>query len=280
MKKARVSKVIKQSWQITRDGRPYFIEINPREVVIGEGSPPNDVGTAVSYLKFLAGEWHDHIRANFSEAVLREVIDAVHHMPETEQYQAFHKKEQEILQFLHSIPMDDALAVFETQDNIEEFGYTNYGNCPNFQSLTGTKIARATRLYSDKMTLVYGTTDTLGGELLPCDQAVGYLSGRVGQEKLVDVGIQPEEGIAWKHWFYIVSGQTFVVIDDDAQMLSQNEEMKMFGSDLRVQRVFRKGDTVVFQYHWFYGTHPDGVLTFNPHRKRIATHWQFKREMS
>ncbi len=100
-------KTINQSWHIERYGRPYFIDINLREIVIGEGNPPDDVGMAVSNEKFLAGDWHEHIRVNFGEGVLKEVIEVVHQMPGTEEYQEFHGKLQRMLQFLQSIPFDD-----------------------------------------------------------------------------------------------------------------------------------------------------------------------------
>ncbi len=107
------------------------------------------------------------------------------------------------------------------------------------------------RLYSDTVTLVYDSTDTDCNQKGPFDQAVGYFCGLPEPENLVGVGIQPDEGIGWKKWFYIVSGQNFVVIDTNGQMLSQEDEMKMFGSDLRVERFYRAGDTVVFQYRCF-----------------------------
>lgn len=277
-KKSNVGKQLptKTSWEIGSSDHPYFIVIHPHEIVLGEGLPPNDIGTSCSYAKFLAGEWQDHIRSYFGEQILQEVIQAVKLMPNTPEYQRFFDEDNHMLNYFKSIPLDESLAKFENNDNIEERGFSHYGYLKDFKSQSGIVLKSGTELKSDTVTLVYGLFKSLDGKSLPMYLAKGFLiDNKTQKERSIGVGLQPEEGIALHDIFYICDGQSFLVLNRDGKYLSQEWEMKLFGSRIRIERVWRIGEVVCFHYRWFHENHPKGVLVFDVQKGAFGKHWIF-----
>lgn len=69
----------RSSWQIHRDGRTHYVDINDRDVVCGShaGSELSDEAGGCTHEEFLGGQLQGDIRAVYGEETLKEIVAAV-----------------------------------------------------------------------------------------------------------------------------------------------------------------------------------------------------------
>lgn len=262
-KKVKSMQELKTGWERTVQLVPHGITVLSNEVVFYSGDAHTGSGASCSFAEFLDGKFHDFVLNNFGNAVLEEVIESVMLAPATEEHQKNVTEKDRLLNWIRAIPEDESLKAFEDQSNYDDNGYKHYGAAGKYTDAAGAVIKTCTRLKSKGVELIYGLTSNLAGEPQPFDWPLAYLIYKDGGKRSVEVGLQPNDGLAHKGLFYIVSGDTYFVIDSEGKHLEKEKDRDIFGERVRITGVVRIGKRICFKYSWYFDSDvPDGFLEF------------------
>ena len=281
--KGVVSKMLRTEWETVSSGSKHVVRVSPEGVVIASNIDFRfgEAGTACSLPDFLNGTCNDIVEHIFGREVLEEVREAVRYTLSTKEYRDYTERMEVPLAYLRGIPLDETLCVFTDISNHEDNGYKHYGAGGEFRSLSGTHLSHSTRLSGKDAMLVYGYADILNGAKIASPQMVAYLlykgyssENGYSSERMVDLGLSPEDGIAYGGFFYICSGDSFAVLSETGERINEEKDRQMFGSVLRIFGVMRIGNRVCFKYYWFDRKHPDGFLLFSPYKRTFTARWE------
>jgi len=239
---------MKTSWETVKNGRTHYIHVERREVVVGShfGTGMSDNAGTCSHEEFLEGEFQSMILNDFGEDVLNEVIKAVKKAPI---YPHFLKQGREIQarkEFLDTIPIDESLKDL-LKDSKTISGYSNYGNKGSYK----------TSIKSDTVTIFYDSTR-------------GYVEGKDKKRIPLKFYFHASDVVELYDHFYIIGGDNLIVLSPKGNILydSNQERVKghvkesIFGSWLRMSRVFRNGSTIFTSYWWFNNEYNKGLLKY------------------
>lgn len=233
-----------------KDGQvTHYIHIDYRSVVIGSHmeSGHTDNASSCGYDAFLGGHFHDHIRNYFNDSVLNAVVESVKNAA---QYPAFVQKNKLIeaaVEALEQIPLDPTIGnIFQAAAT--EKGSKNYGNMGGYKTEVHSRTRRITIERSSGMLIPAD-----GGKPIPIEFP-GHASGVVASQD----------------HFFVVVNDDFVVVTPNGDI--RPNEMTIFGSDIRIEHVYRRDDVVCFGYRWFDGSYPPGLLRYDI-RKGVVGRW-------
>ena len=232
---------MKTSWETYTNGTTHYIQINAQELVVGShsGSGHTDNAGAVRHAEFLQGQYHDLIRTQFGPEVLAEVIEAVHAAATHPPFLTQREHQAKLHAFLDAIPLDPTLNDLARWPDTEH-GYGHYGNAGGYKTI----------VHSDTLTL---TTErdqailetTVSGDTIATLKLPGHISDVVA---LVD------------HFYLLVSNNMAVIAPDGS--LAAAPDSAIFGSELRLGRLHRHNNTIVYQYHWLQAPYGQGLLRY------------------
>jgi len=232
---------MKTSWETHAYGTTHYIQIDAQELVVGShaGSGHTDNAGAVLHAEFLQGQYHDLIRTQFGPDVLTEVIEAIHAAATHPPFLAQREHRAKLHTFLDAIPLDPNLNDLCRWPDTEH-GYRHYGNAG------GTK----TIVHSDTLTL---TTER--------DQAI--LETTVSGDSIANLTLPGHisDVVALADHFYLLVNDDMAVIAPDGS-LAAAPDSGIFGAELRLGRVYRHNETIVYSYHWLGAPYGKGLLHY------------------
>jgi hypothetical protein len=235
--------MIRTDWEIAVDGRVRYIQVGPFEVVVGShaGSGHTDSACSRTHRAFLAGEFHDTIRADFGQGILEEVQAAVQAAPEHPPFAAQHAHVAAARAYLDGIPLDSGLAGFDRLPDVES-GRDNYGSAGGYRMVVS----------SDTATLI-----------LERGQGIVQPNGGARLSYWLELPGHASAAVALRDHFYIVVSDCYAVVDRRGVTIApQGQDAAIFGTALRVRNVYRHAETIAFAYWWFHRNQPDGLLRF------------------
>ncbi len=230
---------LRTSWERQDDRITHYIRITHWQVIVGShaGSGHTDNASACGYDEFVNGRFHSHILTYFDEGVLTAVLAAVQAAQTYPPFIAKRNKTAAAHAFLESIPIDPALADLPRQPDTEN-GATNYGNGRGYKTI----------LRSDTVTL---TVERSEGFVMP---------NKGGEKQAFSLPGHASSAVALHDHFYLVVSDAYAIITPDGTVMTQ--ERSIFGTFLRINAVYRRGETICFGYFWLQGEHPRGWLRY------------------
>lgn len=233
--------LMKTAWEKQQDGVTYYIQLTSQEIIIGShaGSGHTDNAGAVLYGDFLQGQYHDLIRRDFGPDVLTEVIEAVHAAATHPPFLTQREHRARLQAFLEAIPIDPNLNALPRWPTTES-GYQNYGNAGGYK------------------TVVHSANFTLTTER---DQAIlaERTSGRVITHLTLPGHIA--DVVALDDHFYLKVNDDMAVIASDGSFAAAPGS-SIFGAELRLSRLYRYQDWIVYSYHWLGMPDGKGLLRY------------------
>ncbi len=217
----------------------HYIRITHGQVIVGShaGSGHTDNASACGYDAFVDGRFHSHILTYFDEATLTAVLAAVQAAQTYPPFIAKRNKTAVAHAYLESIPIDPTLADLPRHPDTEN-GATNYGNGGGYKTI----------LRSDTVTLTVERNE-------------GFVMPNEGVEKRAfTLPGHASSAVALHDHFYLVVSDAYAIITPDGTVLTQ--ERPIFGTFLRINAVYRRGETICFGYFWLQGEHPRGWLRY------------------
>jgi hypothetical protein len=244
---------MKTDWNTNHNGIPHFIVVTANEVVIGSGSGHSENAVSCTHAEFLEGAHQNLILSDFDADVLAEVIESVKVAPTYPPFQEQRDKIAARRAFLNTIPFDQMLAGLHDHPATEQ-GFKNYSNVGGY------------RVKSDTMTL---TVDRANGFVALNDsetpqypfELLGFAFGVV----------------ALRDHFYLVVSGSYAVIGSYGQALDAPDPIHgIFGAELRINRVYRHGETIFFSYALNVPPdYPKGLLRYEL-GKGFTGRWEIK----
>lgn len=232
---------MKMMWEKQQDGTTLYIQLTAQEVVVGShaGSGHTDNAGATLHGDFLQGQYHDLIRRDFGLDVLAEVIEAVHAAATHPPFLAQREHRAKLQAFLNAIPIDPNLNALPRWPDTEA-GYRNYGNAGGYKTV----------VHSDNFTL---TTER--------DQAIleERTSGRVITHLTLPGHIA--DVVALADYFYLKVSDDIAVIAPDGSFAAAPGS-GIFGAELRLSRLYRYQDWIVYGYYWIGIPYGEGLLRY------------------
>ncbi|NHI92924.1 MAG: hypothetical protein EAX96_10520 [Candidatus Lokiarchaeota archaeon] len=239
---------MKTSWEKREGKKINYLDVTRTEVVVGHhyGGGMSDIAGSCSHKEFLEGRFQNLILERFGEAVLKEALRAV---KKASIYPPFLMQKKEIkqrLEFLEAISLDETLKKKYCEPDLIN-GFSNYGNQGQYKTL----------IKSDSVTLFY-------------EGARGYVQKISQQQVPIELPGHASAVIELNDYFYIVVDQNLVVLNPEGQIvynstqehIKENIHVSIFGSYLRINNIFRWGETVFISYWWFNREFNDGLLKF------------------
>lgn len=261
------------SWDTVVQGTPHFLRIDPKEVVIGSGAGHTEIAAGVPFAEFVGGAYHDLVREVFGDAVLAEAIESARLAPDTLEHRAQARDRLRLRHALERYPLDPTLAGFVDNPDPTDDGFRHYAASGPHTDPVGTTVSRSTRLRDGPDELIYGITANLAGRKQRFEWPIGWMYRDGRYRFMVEVGLQPSSGLAWRGRFYLVSADTLVVLDNEGHRLEREEDREMFGERVRITRVIRVQERVCFGYSWYFDDEPDGFVEASPDG-RLLGRWE------
>ena len=239
---------MKTSWEIVHEGRTHYIQVERAQVVVGShyGSGMTDNAGTCTHEEFLNGRFQDLILQEFDKTVLDEVITAV---KKAHVYPDFLRQAREIQarkDFLHSIPINKNLKKL-LKDSKTINGFDFYGNKGSYKTL----------IESDSLTLEFTSTR-------------GYIENAEKERIPIKFDCHASSVVELNDYFYIICGQNFLVLAPEGHVVydSNNERVRdkpqeqIFGSWIRIERVYKNDSTIFVGYWWFGNEFNDGLIQY------------------
>lgn len=230
----------RRSWERTSGTRHHYAQVNAKDVVVGyQGNSPHVGGAgSCSHEAFLDGQMHDLVREAFGEAVLEEMLQAVRDagpmraeaLAEIARYQ----------RYLDGFPNDPSLASL-----LNDPGAVSSDEETKLQP-DGSYLIR-----SDTLSL------RLRPGLVPARLERNTDAERFNPLDLFGLGT----GVERRDHFFL-GGDGYAVIYPSGKVVTDGAD-SMFGSTLRLGKVWRCRDAILFRYDWFdYRDGDPGLLRY------------------
>ncbi len=239
---------MKTSWEIVNNGRTNYVYVERNQVVVGShyGSGMTDNAGTCTHKEFLEGRFQNLIYQDFGQEVLDEVIKAVKKAPIYPEFQKQQRKIQGMKDFLDSIPINERLKDF-INDTKTINGYSFYGNQGGYKTL----------IKSYTVTLFYDSTR-------------GYVERKNKKRIPLKFDFHASDVVELNDHFYLIGDSNLIVLspegiilyDSHQERIKNNPKETIFGSWLRLNRVYKNGTTIFTSYWWFNNEYNNGLLKF------------------
>jgi hypothetical protein len=230
-----------RTWSVDYRGVERYVVVTSEEVAVGQGVGLTDTAGGCTHEEFVQGRFHDVIREAFGDAALGEMVaEATNEMRSPSPQRMEIGKRQA---FLARIPMERGLV-----DKLR-LADTENGSNQAFQSSVGWLELR-----SDMRTLTLQSERGLTAMLTLAPDSPPLTIKLPWQCTATD------GAIVFCDHFYLAGGSYAVVLPSGDV---DSRGAHLFGDALRINGVYRSGETILFRYAWFnYHDGPRGVLRY------------------
>lgn len=233
------------SWERTEGRRTYYILVHYNEIVVGShyGTGMSDNAGSCSHEAFLEGEFQDLVLENFDQAILDEVIFAIKHTHENVYHNEKRTEIERLKSYIETIPIDKTLLELKNHpDTID--GSNTYGNKGHYKSY----------IESDTTTFFYSSTK-------------GHITSKETSEVVnLKWKFHASSCVELHDTYYLIGNDNLQVISKEGEIIYSSErdiERDIFGSTIRISRVFKNEETIFISYWTFDKENlPDGLIRF------------------
>jgi hypothetical protein len=218
-------------WTASHHDTLCTVSVTAMEVVHASGTGHGELAGSCSHEEFLTGRLQDLVLRDFGPEILAEVLTRVRNAPDQAELRAERDRLKRMQHFLAAIPLDPTLQ--------------------NLDQDPSTITGKVTGVRSASISLVI---DGLGGHVQPDDEPdrqhpfrlIGDAYGAVERDDC----------------FYLAAGHGYAVIGPQGQLLDASDP-ELFGTELRIRRVYRHHDRILFRWALALPPHyPKGLLAY------------------
>jgi hypothetical protein len=246
-------------WEKSKNNSVDFIQVNHNEVVIGSYIKTSSQGggaNSCSHEEFLNGKFHKHIKNYFRSKILNEVIDTVKNANKNPRFQKKIEKTNKRYDFIHSIPVDTGLKNLDKHTETVN-GHDNYCNAGN-----------------------YKTTIKSGNVTLHTKINNNYIESKRGYKTKVEIPGICNSVVEKRDYFFVVSNHNFFVISPKGELIYSTPDYDdidncIFGTQVRIQRVYKNNEIIFFRYTWFSKEHASGFIKYEID-KGLTGRWEIE----
>ena len=249
----------KTSWEKDNGHSVDFIQITHLEVVLGTQMKFTSQGGGAKtcpHKDFLNGKFHQDIKKTHGDKILYEVILAVKNAHKNPLFQEQDKQTKIRHNFIYSIPYDSTLEnLHKNPDAVN--GSENYCNAGTYKTVL--KSNRAT---------------------LRTELNNNYIVDESNNKKEIILPGLCESAVCCNDYFFVVSNFNFFVFNQVGEWeyttpAYDDFDNCVFGTQVRIDRVYKNADRIFFRYSWFSNEYPSGLIEYKI-GEGLCSRWEEK----